>query len=448
MMQSSRPVALAVVLALLAACQTTGGRSTYEAPLRKAGIAAADTTRATAGSPASNERTSHVETDTGVLVDDNAIHYGGVDYSVRDLSPGTRPANDTDEAGLWMVMDRAEREAITAGNRIDDSALNAYISDIGCRVAAEYCGDLRIYLIRRPAFNATMAPNGMMSVWTGLLLRVRNEAQLATVLGHELGHYLRRHTLQRMRDIVAKTNGLIFFQLAVGAAGAGPIGDIAALGVLGSIQSYNRDQEREADGYGLLFLHRAGYDPREAAKIWAQLLRERDADPDKESPSLFFASHPPSEERRDVLAELGTRLQRQSGATKTGRDRFLAHTLAHRGVWLRDELNLRKFESTDVMLDELLADDPNPAELYFFKGELRRLRAKEGDDVAALEFYDKAVAATGTAPVELSRSRGVVLLRQGENAAATQAFQAYLDAAPEAPDRLIIEDMIRRLSVS
>ena len=448
MTPAARIAGLVAVTALLAACQTTGGRTTYEAPLRKAGLETGAPETGKYAVATASYASTELPFSGPVVATDDSIAYGGIDYSVKDLSPGARPPSNTDEAGLWMVMDRTERETGTAGNLVGDPDLNAYVAEVACRVAGEYCNDVRVYLIRRPAFNASMAPNGMMSVWTGLLLRVRNEAQLATVLGHELGHYLRRHSLQRMRDIIAKTNGLIFFQIAVGAAGASPIGDLAALGVLGSIQAYGRDHEREADGYGLLFLHRAGYDPREASKIWAQLLRERDADPEKKSPSLFFASHPPSEERRDVLAELGTTLQAQSGATKTGRDRFLAKVLPRRGDWLRDELNLRSFAATDVMLDDLLVDDPSPAEIYFFKAELRRLRNDEGDNKAALELYDKALSAAGTPPADIQRSRGGVLLRLGDNAAAAQAFQAYLDAAPQAPDRLIIEDMIRRLSVS
>ena len=435
-----RPALLFVVLATLAACQTTGGRDAYEAPLRKAGLAPA----AEATTPPAEETPSHAA-HAGA---DGTVTLDGVTYSIADLEPGSRPAGNTDEAGWWMVMDRAEREVTTAGNRVTDPALNAYISEIACRIAGDHCGDLRVYLIHRAAFNASMAPNGMMSVWTGLLLRMRNEAQLVAVLGHEFGHFLRRHTLQRMRDIIDMTNGLIFFQLAVGAAGVGPIGDIAALGVLGSIQAYGRDQEREADGYGLLFLSRQGYDPREAAKIWSALNREHEADPDRKKPDLFFASHPPSEERQRVLAELGARLQQQTGKIATGRERYLAAILPHRTGWLRDEMHLRRFASTDVLLDDLLADDPNPAELLFFKGELRRLRGEDGDDATALDFYSKALAAAGAIPAELHRSQGILLLRFGDEPGAVDAFRRYLGAAPEAGDRRFIEQMIERYSVS
>jgi len=52
-----------------------------------------------------------------------------------------------------------------------------------------------------PCFNAGMAPNGMMQIWSDLLMRVESEVQLAPVIEHEIGHYLQRHTVERLRDI-------------------------------------------------------------------------------------------------------------------------------------------------------------------------------------------------------------------------------------------------------
>lgn len=429
----TRTRALLGVLAAtaLAACQTTG-ESAYEAPLIKAGLPVSG----------SNAKPRAQVDSTGTLT------YDGNVYSVADLAPGTRPASDTDEAGWWMQMDRAEREVDTAAHVIGDPALNDYVRKVTCRVALEYCDDLRIYLVRRAGFNASMAPNGMMTVWSGLLLRARNEAQLATVLGHEFGHYLRRHSLQRMRDAIDKTNGLAFASFAFAAAGLAPIGTMVAAGVHGSIMAYGRDQEREADGYGLLFLYKAGYDTREAAKIWANLLRERDADPDAEQTDIFFSTHPESEERQAVLKRLGDDLQRESGATEAGREAYLAATLPHRAAWIDDELRRREFEQTRVLLEDLLVDDPNPAELHFFLGENHRLRAADGDNEKALEFYEKALADTGTAPPELYRSLGIVRLRMNEGARAADAFRRYLEQVPDSPDRLIIEQMIKSQSVS
>ena len=65
--------------------------------------------------------------------------------------------------------------------------------------------------------------------------QVQNEAQLATVIGHEFGHYLRRHSLQMMRDLIDKTSALVFVQLATAVAGIPAAGDIMGLIAIGSI---------------------------------------------------------------------------------------------------------------------------------------------------------------------------------------------------------------------
>ena len=93
-----------------------------------------------------------------------------------------RPELSTDEGGLWGIMDREERNLRRSPFLIRDRKLNDYVQGIACRLAGDHCPDVRVYLVNTPLFNASMAPNGMMQVWSGLLLRVENEAQLAAVI--------------------------------------------------------------------------------------------------------------------------------------------------------------------------------------------------------------------------------------------------------------------------
>jgi predicted Zn-dependent protease len=110
-----------------------------------------------------------------------------------------RPDTASDEGGLWAMMDREETKLRRSPFSLRGPELHARVQDVACRLAADPCPDIRVHLVRTPFFNASMAPNGMMQVWSGLLLRVDNEAQLAAVLGHEIGHYLERHSLERLR---------------------------------------------------------------------------------------------------------------------------------------------------------------------------------------------------------------------------------------------------------
>ena len=91
-----------------------------------------------------------------------------------DLAPGEKPARGSTEANLWMVMDRVETQLEASGQVVGDPALDAYLVALVCRLEPERCRNIRIYVVDVPHFNASMAPNGVMQVWTGLLLRTDN----------------------------------------------------------------------------------------------------------------------------------------------------------------------------------------------------------------------------------------------------------------------------------
>jgi hypothetical protein len=129
-----------------------------------------------------------------------------------------RPDLASDEGGLWALMDREEMRLRRSPFAIRDAALRDYIQGIACKLAAEHCPTSGCMRCAPRSSTRSMAPNGMMQVWSGLLLRVENEAQLAAVLGHEIGHYLQRHTLDRLRDAKARS-AFATFMAAFGVVG-------------------------------------------------------------------------------------------------------------------------------------------------------------------------------------------------------------------------------------
>ena len=142
---------------------------------------------------------------------------------------------------------------------------------------------MRIYLAHIPEFNAVMFPTGFAVVFSGLLLRMRNEAQLAGVIAHEVGHFLRRHMIRSWRDTKRKSDILAIGAMVAGVAGAGAgvyLGDYVQLAQLGTILSlfqYSRAMEAEADAMGARLIAEAGYPPIEMANVWQQLIGEEDA---------------------------------------------------------------------------------------------------------------------------------------------------------------------------
>ncbi len=358
-----------------------------------------------------------------------------------DLKPGERPAADSLEGGLWMVMDRVEEELRRSGRVVDDPALNAYLRRIVCRLAPDYCDELRIYVVRTPHFNATMAPNGVMQVWTGLLLRCQNEAQLAYILGHEIAHYRRRHSVQNWRNASNTADAMAFMQLFTAAAGVGFVGTLAQLAGASAIFAYSRDQEREADELGLQMVIEAGYDPREAAKSWRGLMLERDADPDSEDKPIFFASHPPTEERVETLDARAA--ETDVTDRDIGADRFAQAVRPLRSTWLRDELKRRRLEQSEVLLRRLAEADAS-GELRFFQGEIHRLRRTDDGNRRAIDLYLQALDGSD-APAETHRALGFVYWDTGDDDKAAQSFRTFLSLQPDAGDAAMIQSYIDKL---
>ncbi|MGI9331979.1 MAG: M48 family metalloprotease, partial [Gammaproteobacteria bacterium] len=302
------------------------------------------------------------------------------------------------------------------------------------------CADVRVYVLDVAHFNASMAPNGALTLWTGALLRAENEAQLAYVLGHEVAHFRRRHTLSRWRDLRAKTSALAFVQIAAAGAGVGYVGTAAHLIAQLSALAYSREQEEEADEIGLRMVASAGYDPREAARVWTNLEQEEAAS-DHDRPAAFLSTHPSGPDRAATLAELAKQADPTRALREQGREVFLATTLPHRSAMLRGELRKRSYETTEVLLERLAADGAGPGRLHYFRGELYRLRAKPGDDERALSAYAQS-SAHADAPPALHRSRGLVLMKLARKSQARAALTKYLQLHPHATDQRMIRSYI------
>jgi predicted Zn-dependent protease len=346
----------------------------------------------------------------------------------------SRPEAASDEGGLWSMMDREETKLRRSPFALRDQQLQAYIHDMVCRLAGEHCPDVRVYLVRTPFFNASMAPNGMMQVWTGLMLRVDNEAQLAAVLGHEIGHYLARHSVERLRDVKSRSA----FGQFLGMFGA--VGAVGQLGLVASMFAYGRDHEREADKIGALLMRKAGYDIAEASKVWENLLLEIRARPGNESRSPMFATHPPPEERKETLSALAA----ASPGGETHQDEWQRHVKPFLREWLAEEVKRGQHEESLALLTRMIGRSPQLADYHYARGEVYRLRASEGDLDAALTDY-RAAQGAGGEPPETHRGMGLVHRARKNVEQARASFQRYLELAPDAPDSAMIKSYVEEM---
>ena len=341
-----------------------------------------------------------------------------------------RPELTTDEGGLWSLMDREEGRLRRSPFLIRDAALRDYLQGIACKLAGAHCADVRVYPVRTPFFNASMAPNGMLQIWSGLLLRAENEAQLAAVLGHEIGHYLQRHTVDRLRDAKARAAFGTFL------AAFGVVGLLGQMAALASAFAFTRDQEREADAIGLALMRDAGYDAREASKVWDNLRAEAAAAPggDVALGSPMFATHPPSEERSQTLARLAAEGGPGGGV---GEAEYAQKLAPIRFSLLEDEVKRGQYGESLVLLDRMIRRAPELSDQLYFRAEVRRLRDREGDlDVAIADL--RQATALGNEPAQVHRSLGYIHQKRGQPAEASAEFARYIELAPDAPDAGLI----------
>jgi predicted Zn-dependent protease len=362
---------------------------------------------------------------------------------IEAARPGERPPAGSDEDELWYAMDRAERELQQHPLLVRDEALNAYVRGVACRVAGDYCPDLRVYIVKQPWFNASMAPNGMMVVWTGALLRFQDEAELALVLGHEFAHFQQRHSLKQWRKAKNTTAFLSTFGLVAFGSGAGLAGQAAY--ILGSAQmsQFSRDAEREADRLGFAVATEEGYDPEAGVRLWQRMQDEEDARR-YGKPVPVFASHPKTAER---LADVRAAAAASDAAdSNDGREAYRAAVRPFLASWLEAELSRRMYDTSVRVIGDLraLAEPELQATYTFFLAEAFRRRGKPGDAAMAEALYEEAIALPHPPPGAF-REHGLALRALGERDAAAAALSRYLELAPDAEDAAFMKQYLSEM---
>ncbi len=218
---------------------------------------------------------------------------------------------------------QADPSIVSEYGLYSDSALAKYVEAVGQRVArASHLPDLEWHfrLLDSPVVNAFALPGGYIYITRGILAYMNSEAQLAGVLGHEIGHVTARHSAQQMTQQQIAQIGLIAGTVFV--EQFRPYSGVAAqsLGLL--FLKYSRDHETQADELGIGYAVRAGYDPREIPATYATLKRigERQG----QSIPNFLSTHPDPGGR-----EVRTR-QLAEASVSTNRSDLIIHAPEYR----------------------------------------------------------------------------------------------------------------------
>jgi len=365
------------------------------------------------------------------------------------IGPGYQPT-DRDELGLWQEMRRVEEEVAGSNLLIQDPQLTGYLKGLIGRVGGPAAQDFRIYLAHIPEFNAMMFPTGFAVVFSGLLLRMRNEAQLAGVIAHESGHFLRRHQIRSWRDMKRKTDILAIGSMLAGIGGGAAgvyVGDYVQLAQLGAIMSlfqYSRSMEAEADAIGVRLLAENGYPPIEMANVWQQLIGEETASAryrrKHRRRGSLFDTHPSPDSRMADLKLSAAEVTVAGKAYDSGRERYLSTIGPIRAMLLDDQVKLNDPGASQYLIDTLAKDGWNGL-LRYYEAEVWRLRNRRGDDLRAAQGYAASVAYPD-APADAWRWHGISLMKAGRTGEARAAFTRYLTMKPDASDAAWVRQMI------
>jgi predicted Zn-dependent protease len=381
-----------------------------------------------------------------------------------------------DEQELWEQAREEEKTLLDNVEVYEDPLLEDYLEEVVSRLnppgmAANSQIRYRVRVIEDPTLNAFAYPHGALYVHTGLLARMENEDQLATVIGHEMTHVENRHMVRYHRSARNKQVGLMVAAVAAAVVIAEAEGDalsrgdwgkaatidvvsdlIVGLGLqlafLASINGYGRGLEMEADEGGFAKMATAGYDLSEAPKVYQTLLDDH-GEP-KKVEAFFFGSHPRLTERIDNTRRY---VAAHSSGVRTlaeGKEDVFSRRI--RPV-VRDDARLNiemgRLKLAESELDKVRAWMPEDPETHFLTGRLRLAQAeteKEPEargrlrEEAAGEFRE-AIRLDGERPAP-HRELGLLLYADEQLAGACEEFRRYVKLDPDAGDADRIRDYV------
>lgn len=397
-------------------------------------------------------------------------------------SAGAAFRPEPDERRLWEEARQEEAKLLEKAKLYGDPLLEAYLEQIAARLnppgmAANPHVRYRVRVVEDPSLNAFAYPHGAIYVHTGLLARMQNEDQMATVLGHEMTHVENRHMLRHQRS--ARNKQIAFSAAAVAgavlaageeahAARKGQYGKAARIGVmsdlllglglglafLAAVNGYGRDLEREADAGGLSKMRAAGYDPREAPNVYRALLEEH-GEPSR-AEAFFFGSHPRLTERIESVEEWLRRNPGPGAAVRAADPDLFARRI--RPVFRDDaraNIDLGRLDLAELELRRALVMLPSDPLAHFELGRLKLRRAASTQDPAARARLEEEALAALDEAIRLGpslalphREVGLLAYRTGDRRKACAELERYLELDPAAADARTVRDYLLELRSS
>ncbi|MGD2127400.1 MAG: M48 family metalloprotease, partial [Desulfobacteraceae bacterium] len=361
----------------------------------------------------------------------------------------TPPPNELqkgdDERRLWQRAEAEQRVLNESGLVYEDVELEAYLNRVARNLQPYVLENIpfRIFVLKDPHLNAFSFPNGAIYVHTGILARMNNEAQLATLLAHEMTHCTRRHALRAFRKIKnIRPSCTTTESSLVESPGNGDLLTLlGSTGSLAAVSGYTRELETEADMVGLGLIVNAGYDPKEGIKLFEHLRSEIEICGIREP--FFFGTHPKLQKRIENCRKF---LESQDLEKVTGIKNTRIFLTSIQGVILENaflDLRAGRFYAAQKGLEKYLTLKPGDARAYYLFGEVCRQRAEEGDLQKAKALFEKAIFVDPSYP-EPHKAIGLIYYKAGQKRLARVFFETCLALSPKLPDRAYVRGYLEK----
>jgi predicted Zn-dependent protease len=377
----------------------------------------------------------------GIRLDDRAI----------ELKQGeVLPGDFVGEEAQFMAAASQEVQQIKAqlkGKAVNDPELQAYVNRVGRSLVPKWVDPKQFQftftLIEDSSLNAFAMPDGTVVVHSGLVAALENEAQLATVLGHEIAHATHRHGYRGYKDMQKKQSwfglGSLAAGIALGQSTDSPLAGLATsvgtnLAMQAAVNGHGRKLEDEADVVGLYYMVEAGYDYQEAPEVW-RVFNKYTKDQSKVS-NFFFSNHSTHAARINNLTKainVDYRADVPAGKLRTGEVEHQKATeqLAKQNA-LADAQN-QELARAGRGLAAAIERNPNDAVAHYNLGRVLWAQGGAQNAERVLEHFAAAIQLQPTmAPAW--RDVGVVFYELRDVTRAAKAFERYLQLAPDAPD--------------
>ncbi len=349
-----------------------------------------------------------------------------------------------------VQIDRTQAPHLISSDygRLRNEVIQRYVDEVGMRLAGVSDRPDRPYrfeVVNAVNINAYSLPGGTVVVTRGILAEISNEAELAALLGHEIGHVAARHAAERMAQGSMVNLLLTGVDLLLGSSGSGTarrlLHDFGGLGAGAVLAHYSREDEREADALGMEYMVRAGYNPEGMVGLTRILVEKGHRQPGLLQ--QMFASHPPGGERLQTAQSLISGRYARATGLPLQRERYLQHMapllrIRHAIHAMQDGLELvskRRYREAENAFATALAQVPDDYAALLMMAKLqlaqkRPQRAREYLDRARRVYPEEAQA------VGLS---GITWLLLQRPEAALRNFVAYDRMLPGNPDILFFQ---------